>query len=498
MKPFTNRAAPGSPGANPRLRLLLLLGGILALATALDFIHLGAQSLDLDESTSVAFAHLAWRVLGKVLWHGEANMALYYGILHPWVGLLGDSEFSVRMLSTLTAVGAVGAIYVLGTRLFDTRVGLISALLLAVNADRVAYGQYARSYSLLLVLVILASLAFLQVIERPYRRNLAVYTMTSVLAVYAHLFALLVLAAQWFSLAFLERQRAVLKTVVTSAAIMCLLLVPLGFVALTNAYHLSWLSKPNRHTILGLFYALVGASPTGAKPLLAAYVVACSAALIAWIKEFHVSPFSFQTWRYSFLLTWFFAPIVLTLGVSIIKPIFFPTYLIICLPPLVLLAAIGISRIRIRSGIATVLLVVVALAAYEDVAYYRTPGRDDWRAALGYVASRSRPGDGLIFYPAYMQQPYDYYRTRLFLTSEPPVAFPRHWSWAPKANGEPMEQPADALLKNLPFHYSRIWLVSDVPPPLNPRVSALLREDYARRVEVNFQAVRVALYSVER
>src|SRR5579864_9515327 len=155
MKPFTNQAAPGSAGANSPFVSLVLLGGILTLATALDLFHLGARSLWLDESTSVALAHLAWNTLGKVLSHGEANMALYYGLLHLWVGRFGDSEFSVRMLSAFMAFGAVAAIYALGSRLFDARVGLISALLLAVNAYQVAYAQEARSYSLLLLLIIL-------------------------------------------------------------------------------------------------------------------------------------------------------------------------------------------------------------------------------------------------------------------------------------------------------------------------------------------------------
>jgi mannosyltransferase len=497
------RLAPANKGANGNgtpaecdVRIApLLLGGILAIATALDLFHLGARSLWLDESTSVAFAQLGWNTLGKILWHGEANMALYYGLLHVWVGLFGSSEFTVRMLSASIAVGAVGAIYALGTRLFDSRIGLISALLLAVNAYNVAYAQEARSYSLLVLLVTLASLAFLRMLARPSRLNFVLCVTESVLAVYAHFFAILVLAAHWLSVVFLRRLWATLRIVLMSAAIICLLLVPLVYVAMRHTGLINSISRPSIRDVLELLYALTGASPTGNKALLAMYFMACLATLVVAIRQSVSLALSYEAWRYWFLLAWFACPIFLALGVSIVKPIFVPYYLIICLPPLVLLASLGISRIRARYAAITVLIVISAMSLYEDARYYRIPAQEDWRGAVSYVASHGRSGEGLVFYPAYLQQPYDYYHSRLFLGQNLPIAFPQHWGWARMANGEPMEeQPPNRLLKDFPRRYSRIWLFSSYPP-VSTRLLKFLAEHYNHRVERAFHAVRVTFYS---
>jgi mannosyltransferase len=478
---------------------VLLLGGILALSVVLDLFRLGARSLWFDETVSVAFAHLPWTTLATVLWHGEANMALYYGLLHLWVGVFGDSEFGIRMLSALMAVGAVAALYVLGARMFDRRVGLICALLIAVNAYHIAYGQEARSYSLLVLLVTLSSLAFLRTLERPSRTNILLYTVTSVLSVYTHFFAALVLAAQWLSLALLKPRPRVRKAIFGAAAVIGLLLVPLVIVAMAHPNEADWQPRPTPRAVLDLFYALTGSSPGRyATLLLRAYFVACVGALIVGIKRFSVAPFSFSAWRYGFLLVWLVAPVALALGISIIKPIFISYYLIILLPPLVLLAGVGISKIPVESGVALALCIFVAMAANEDAHYFISPGREDWRGATQYAASRFRPGDGFVFSPAYLKTPFDYYRVRVFPAGEPLVtAFPWHRSW-PRAAGEPTEQQLpDTVLRSLPSHYSRIWLFSR-GEPIGPTLLARLRADYAAAGERSFGWVRVALYSRAR
>jgi hypothetical protein len=81
----------------------------------------------------------------------EANMVLYYAILRFWIHL-GQSEFAVRSLSVVFALAAVTALYWLGTRTFGRKIGILGALLLAINGFHIEYSQDARSYSLLVFL----------------------------------------------------------------------------------------------------------------------------------------------------------------------------------------------------------------------------------------------------------------------------------------------------------------------------------------------------------
>jgi len=502
--PFQSESPAGEKNYASR-DSLFLLACILTVAAALDLLFLGARSLWLDETVRIALARLDWKALGQAVSLHEANMALYYGLLHVWLGL-GDSEFVIRSLSALMATGAVGAIYLLGHRMFGPRVGLLGALLLALNAYHIRYAQEASSYSLVTLLVILASLAFVHAIERPTSRNWTLYTLMSVLAVYAHFFAVLVLAAHWLSLALLDRRRVSWKRLTASVAIISMLLAPLGFFAATrDTGQVSWIPKPNLYAVFNLFYQLTGADPAGffdltgydpaeGTPLLAVYVVACIVALVAAVKQFTREPFSLRAWRLFFLLTWFSVPIALALGVSTVKPIFVPYYLIVCMPPLVLLASAGVSGIPGRPAMILAAVIVIATAAYEDISYYRNLDGEDWKGAIAHVLSQSRSGDALVFDPSYLQTPYDYYHARLSMASGPPIASP-HWSWSQIARGEPVEShPSDESLKDLPPHYSRIWLISRYEP-VSPGVLAFLANSYQDKKNWKFHGVRVALYS---
>ena len=124
----------------------------------------------LDESWTVAVVRLDWGAFWKVLSHFEANMGLYYCLLRLWVNL-GESEFVLRSLSALAGVLAVGLVYVLGKRLFDTKVGLIGAALLATNSFHIQYSQEARAYSLMVLLTALSSLFFLRAIGHSSRNE---------------------------------------------------------------------------------------------------------------------------------------------------------------------------------------------------------------------------------------------------------------------------------------------------------------------------------------
>src|SRR5271156_5740022 len=153
---------------------LILLGFITLLSLRLRFHSLASKSFWLDEGVSVAIARLDWYNFARILWRREANMSLYYFLLHVWLHF-GGSEFFVRSLSVLFSVASIPVIYLLGRRLFDLRVGLVAAALLALNAYHVQYSQDARSYSLMVFLCLLSSLYFLKCLDIPSRRNRIIY-----------------------------------------------------------------------------------------------------------------------------------------------------------------------------------------------------------------------------------------------------------------------------------------------------------------------------------
>src|ERR1019366_5989820 len=95
----------------------------------------------------------------------------------------GHSEFYIRSLSAVIAVATIPAIYWLARLLYDGRVALVAAALLACKAYSVRYAQEARSYALLLLLATLSSAFLIAFIREPVRRNRVGYVLVSILAV---------------------------------------------------------------------------------------------------------------------------------------------------------------------------------------------------------------------------------------------------------------------------------------------------------------------------
>src|SRR5580692_953397 len=189
---------PSMRGVRWLFLLLLLFTGV-----AVRLFFLARKPFWFDECFSVEVARVGWGNFLRLLWWREANMSLYYLLLRIWLGIRaqsGQSEFFIRSLSVLTDAATLLAIYWLARKLYDRRVGLIAAALFACNAYSVRYAQEARSYALFVLLATLSSGLLIVLVREPTRRHRVAYVLVSVLAVYAHFYALLLLAAHWLAL----------------------------------------------------------------------------------------------------------------------------------------------------------------------------------------------------------------------------------------------------------------------------------------------------------
>jgi mannosyltransferase len=432
--------------------IALLFGVILPLALVLRLHSLGARSFNEDEIVSALLARWGLSRFLSTVTHWEANMALYYVILRFWIHL-GQSEFVIRSLSVIFALAAVVALYSLGTRAFGKQVGILGALLLAINGFHIQYSQDARSYTLLVFLVTLSSLFLLQSVREGSRRNWIRYVVTSTLAIYAHSFAVFVLVAHGVSLLFLPRRQAPWRRFVPTTAAIGLLALPMVlFLLLRNNGELSWVPRTNAWDVYNLFACLAGKPDVSlrgysAALLLCAFSIPVVIAILALAKS---SPWSIErteTWHLTFFLTWLSVPIVLILAISIRQPVFVPRFLIICLPPFILLGSYGLSRFW-RAWLAVALLCVIAgLTARGLLAYYEAPGAD-WRRAAQYILSNQKPGDAAVFFPDHYQVRLEYYLQKESAgSSNLALLVP------------PADSSFDSLLPGLPFHYDRVWFI---------------------------------------
>jgi len=108
---------------------------------------------------------------------------------------------------------AIPAVYALGARLFDRATGMTAAALLSVHSSHVAFSQEARGYSLLIFLLILATYALISAMESKQEAwPWIMFAVSAALCVYAHIFAVLVLAAHALAMWVPRPFRVQLKT----------------------------------------------------------------------------------------------------------------------------------------------------------------------------------------------------------------------------------------------------------------------------------------------
>jgi uncharacterized membrane protein len=472
----------------------LILGAIVVLSALFRLLLLQEKSLWHDEAFSAWVARLDWPDFIKVL-SEDVNMSLYYLLLRVWLGL-GESEFVLRSLSVIFAVATVPVLYALATDLFGRSVGMIGALLLAVNAYHIHYSQEARAYSLVVFLVTTSSLFFIRGIKQPARLHWAGYILATVFGIYTHLFAALVVIAHCISLVFLPRRQVPWKRLVWSMAITGLLILPLIVLIVTgDAQQLSWIPEAGLFTVLRVFSALSGA---GGPALLAAYFICCLIALLEARKAWSFSGSASLLWHYGFLLTGLFTPVLLALTISALTQVFSLRYFIICVPFMTLLAAAGISRVHHRWLFVGIMVTIVSLAIRGISVDYSSP-KEDWRAVAEYVVSESRSGDTILLYPASGRIPFDYYRDHLNGWHEwPPVVFPSQHNYARFFRELRHAAPDEPLLDNLPAEYKRVWLILGSKwehAAIADAIRKSLSSSYQQIEKTEFADITVVLYT---
>ena len=476
------------------LSLRLWLGVVVAIATALRFFRLGTKSFWLDEATSVVLARVDRHIFGAALIQRQANMALYYVLLRGWIRL-GSSEFVIRCLSVVAGVAAIPAIYLLGTRLFGPKAGRLAALLLSVHAFHIRYSQEARAYSLFMLMAILSSLLLLRSLEQPSRKNWGGYIILSALMVYAQVFGGWMLFVQWVSV-YVLRHRVRWKQFLVSVAMICLLILPLALCLLfaSDRSQLHWLTKPTLH---GLYDFSLDMTGDGGPLLLLAYLALVLGGAIPAVSQLK-SHSSEGVWKYWFLLIWLVLPVALVLAISLRWPAFEPRFLIVCLPPLVLLAADALTRVRSKVLFAAAATIVLGLSLNGTYSYYR--GRadaehtDNWRDATRYILSQARAEDTVLFSYSEERLAFDEYQRQLQMAGYRIHEFPEETDLE-LLTLRP-SRPSAELLSNIVAGYERVWVISAFQPnPASRRAEAPLAASFREYSERSFGFVRADLYA---
>jgi tetratricopeptide (TPR) repeat protein/predicted membrane-bound mannosyltransferase len=172
----------------------LLLAGVILLGTVLRFCSLGAKSLWGDEiNTAVLFVQMP---LTYSLTHLHPNNHTLYTLLAHLLTLGGISEFLLRIPAAMLGIAAIPTLYQLGRIAFGSTTGLIAAFLVAISPYHLWFSQEARGYTGVVLFSALSLYFLFQAARLGRRRYFVGFVLTTALALYVHLFAILLLGAE--------------------------------------------------------------------------------------------------------------------------------------------------------------------------------------------------------------------------------------------------------------------------------------------------------------
>jgi hypothetical protein len=197
----------------------LIVISIFALGWAVRWWHLGTPSLWWDELVHLAFAsgpdprRVFWRVQSGIP-PGAGNagsMPLDYLLLQAWTWLVPRPsvehlEVYYRFPSYVWSGAALVAFWAYCRRAFGRTVAITATLLLSLSVPHILYAAEARFYSLLVLVSVLNLATFTWVMEAPaLPRAWIAYGIVNILFFLTGLLSLLVLPWQFGALAFRVR-----------------------------------------------------------------------------------------------------------------------------------------------------------------------------------------------------------------------------------------------------------------------------------------------------
>lgn len=451
---------------------------ILLLALVLRLISIATHPLWYDEAFAVLFAEkgvsaMIYGTLAPVQ-GGAADIhpLLYYTTLNVWMSIFGQSPISVRLWSVLLGLLTIVFVYRIGANLFDERVGLAGALVTAIAPFHVQYSQEVRMYSLLGLLLMATTWAFLRAwrAEGNQRwRWWLIFGVLAGLAMHTQQLAAFYLVAIGL-VPFIARRKSEIIGVIGGAIVALIVYLPWlvnipGQLQKVNSYY--WIAPPDGLKLLITLRSFLGVNldipPSAGIIALMGAIFLLLFLLIQVVMYVRKPRKAMDSDKYPiyFVLWLFVAPILLMWIVSQVQAVYLERSLL----PSAVMLYIALGWMFTRSGLPRPIAAVLALIGIGLSAmglYYQytwnTFPNSPFGDATEFIRAHEQDGDVLLHMNKLSALPMVYYGrdlTQRYVqdvpgSSEDTLALPTQ---------ETLKLPADECIASAARGGKRFWFV---------------------------------------
>jgi uncharacterized membrane protein len=406
------------------LALTVGMAALIALSLFLRTKYIDGQFWD-DEGLSVGIASHPLTAIPGIL-RADGSPPLYYMALHVWMQIFGSSGIETHAMSDLFSMLAIPVGAWAGWSLWGRRAGIYAAVLFATSSFLTYYGQETRMYSLMALLGIMAAAGFIHVFVYRRRRYLVLFAVAISLMLYTHAWGLffwagsaMALVPVWFTT---EDRKGVVRDAAIAfvgAGVLFLPWLP-NFIYQATHTGAPWDSAPRFGAPVQLSRDLLGGDR-----ITAVLVLGAGIGLAAYFtRKYRRTPEATAMFT---MMTMVVATLALAWIASQVTPAWVSRYFAPILGPMLLLAALGLSR----AGVAGPLAVVLSVLFLVNPASYIPKYKSDLRDVGGEMATLVHPGDLVISgQPDQIAVTWYYLPGGLkWASTIGPVADPRYMNW---------------------------------------------------------------------
>jgi len=281
------------------LAILLVFGLSLSKATTV--------MIDVDELFEIQ-QYVAQPLLDNLFTHFSVYGQFPHVLLTKIFSLIHWDILNLRLSSIVAGTLCVPLLYSLATYLFDARTGALSGLVLALTITHIHYATFVRSYSLMVMLSLLAIYCFSKAMRSEKQWWWVGFAVVAAINIYNHIFSFFLVAALFIFIVgwalrerrhLVSRHKSQLKNFVIAGGILFFLLLPIPVVILTS-----------RNTVDGLSVLLANHQwPTSFPPLSVSQPANIIAPLVQMSYTF--SPTRYPGWQTFLFLGFFFTGIII-------------------------------------------------------------------------------------------------------------------------------------------------------------------------------------------
>jgi mannosyltransferase len=380
----------------------------------------------------------------------------FYGLLLlAWTDLFGDSELVVRLPSLLCGLGSLALLWFMTRRWLGPPYALLVAGLLALSPPHIWYSHENKVNMLLLLLIIEAVWLYWRASHLRLPRDWILATITMILALYTHSYAVPVAAAIFFWLVWRVRSDATLiKPLVISALVVALVIAPFVILKISQGSDLErdylrqlssgeiyklllvWLPSGNTLRTVGPYgsFSELVKQPWPYFLIEAFFAVLLLRGLLVmgrrargdgWLAPVS-DPAIAEPAR--LILLWFIVPLLFTYAGSLVfRHFYIERNLLVILPPFLLLLVAGadIGASRWARAFASAGLVTLAISATISLNFVKTDVwtvykyKPDWRSLAQYLSNEVKTSGVLRILVTNPTYEVDYYRRHIKLAEDP-------------------------------------------------------------------------------